>query len=75
MFGSLLQLKEESSRRLRAKYSIIRETRTSTDFWATGYYCGTAGHVSAHQVARYIMEQTKLDAFGIGELDYDLHFA
>ena len=56
-------LKEETSRRLRAKYATIRQTREnpngeSTDFWATGYYCGTAGHVSAAQVARYIMDQT-----------------
>lgn len=25
--------------------------------WATGYYCGSAGHVSADAVARYIAEQ------------------
>jgi len=26
------------------------------DFWARGFYCGTARHVSAEQVARYIAE-------------------
>jgi putative transposase len=51
-------LKQETSRKLRHKYSIIRQTRTNASFWATGYYCGTAGHVSAKQVACYIAEQT-----------------
>lgn len=62
------QLKEYTSKKLRDKYSIIRDTRTlnkntelekeAKDFWATGYYCGCAGHISAEQVARYIMQQT-----------------
>ena len=47
-------LKQESSKKLRKKYASIRNCRTTEDFWATGYYCGTAGHVSAEQVARYI---------------------
>ena len=31
--------------------------------WATGYYCGSAGHVSAEAVARYIAEQQGKDVF------------
>jgi putative transposase len=49
-------LKAWTSKELRAKFSSVRETRFSEDFWARGYYCGTAGHVSAKQVARYIAE-------------------
>src|SRR3989338_10299858 len=41
------KIKQETSEHLRRKYAIIRETRETDDFWATGYYCGTAGHVSA----------------------------
>lgn len=78
-------LKERTSARLRAKYSIIRDTRCneqeeSVDFWATGYYCGTAGHVSAAQVARYIMEQTERlkknwKLFDIKPFEYDINDA
>jgi len=83
------KLKEESSRSLRDKYSIIKQTRTIIDedtgdekdtgnFWASGYYVGTAGHVSAEQVARYIMEQTKYlkehwDLFDIKPFEYDIY--
>ena len=35
-------LKQETSKRLRAKYSVIRDTRQIEDFWAAGYYVGTA---------------------------------
>jgi len=74
------KLKEESSRFIRAKYKTIRDTRTTPDFWATGYYCGTAGHVSAKQVARYIFEQTaKLkknwNLFDIEPFEYDINDA
>jgi REP element-mobilizing transposase RayT len=31
--------------------------------WATGYYCGSAGHVSQDAVARYIAEQQGKDVF------------
>lgn len=31
--------------------------------WATGYYCGSAGHVSQEAVARYIAEQQGKDVF------------
>jgi putative transposase len=49
-------LKAWTSRDLRERFSIIRDTRSSDDFWASSYYCGTAGHVSAEVVARYIRE-------------------
>ena len=72
------QLKEYSSKKLREKYASIRNTRIGNDFWATGYYCGTAGHVSADQVARYIMEQTKelknnWNLFNIKPFEYDIN--
>jgi len=51
-------LKAWTSRDLREKYSILRQARYSDDFWASSYYCGTAGHVSAEVVARYIRENT-----------------
>lgn len=53
------RLKAWTAKDLREKFSIIRQTRPETnDFWASSYYCGTAGHVSAEQVARYIRENT-----------------
>lgn len=53
-------LKAWTSRYLRDKFSIIRQTRPETDdLWASSYYCGTAGHVSAEQVARYIRENSR----------------
>ena len=52
-------LKAWTSKDLREKFSIIRQTRPETDdLWASSYYCGTAGHVSAEQVAKYIRENT-----------------
>jgi putative transposase len=52
-------LKAWTSKDLRKKFSIIRQTRPETDdLWASSYYCGTAGHVSAEQVARYIRENS-----------------
>lgn len=55
--GKIVQsLKAWTSRELRSRFSIIRDTRFTDDFWARGFYCGTAGHVSAEQVARYILE-------------------
>lgn len=70
-------LKQETSKNLRAKYSTIRNTRMKEDFWATGYYVGTAGHVSADQIARYILEQTEnlkkdFSVFGIEPFVYDI---
>jgi putative transposase len=71
-------IKQETSRSLREKYSIIRQTRETSDFWATGYYCGTAGHVSADQVTRYIMEQTRnlnknWKLYDIKPFEYDIN--
>ena len=58
--ASIVQsLKSWTSRDLREKYAIIRKTRYVDDFWASSYYCGTAGHVSAEAVARYIRENSK----------------
>jgi len=52
-------LKAWTSKELRERFSIIRQTRPETeDFWASSYYCGTAGHVSAEVVARYIRENS-----------------
>ena len=51
-------LKAWTSRELRQQFSTIRQTRYTDDFWARGFYCGTAGHVSAKQVAKYILENT-----------------
>jgi len=63
---------------IRKKFAIIRETRETEDFWATGYYCGTAGHVSADQVARYILEQTQKlkknwNLFDVKPFEYDIN--
>ena len=71
-------IKQITSKWLREKYAIIRQTRSTPDFWATGYYCGTAGHVSADQVARYIVEQTKelkknWNLFDIKPFEYDIN--
>ena len=50
-------LKAWTSKDLRQKFATIRQTRPETDdFWASSYYCGTAGHVSAETVARYIRD-------------------
>ena len=52
-------LKAWTSKELRQKFAIIRQTRPETeDFWASSYYCGTAGHVSAEVVAMYIRENS-----------------
>ena len=51
-------LKAWTSKDLREKFAIIRQTRYSDDFWASSYYCGTAGHVSAEVVAKYIRENS-----------------
>ena len=51
-------LKAWTSKDLREKYAIIRQCRYSEDLWASSYYCGTAGHVSAEVIAKYIRENT-----------------
>jgi len=72
------RIKQETSKNIRKKFAIIRETRETEDFWATGYYCGTAGHVSADQVARYILEQTQKlkknwNLFDVKPFEYDIN--
>jgi len=53
-------LKAWTSKELREKFSVIRQTRPETDdLWASSYYCGTSGHVSAEQVAMYIRENSR----------------
>ena len=53
------RLKAWTSKDLRESFSVIRQTRPETsDFWASSYYCGTAGHVSAEAVAKYIRENS-----------------
>ena len=53
------RLKAWSSKDLRERFSVIRQCRPETnDLWASSFYCGTAGHVSAEQVARYIRENS-----------------
>jgi len=71
------ELKAYSSKELRKKYSIIRQMRGTPDFWASGYYCGTAGHVTAESVARYIAEQNrklenKWHLFDLEPFEYDI---
>lgn len=71
------ELKSYSSKLLRRKYSIIRAMRLTDDFWASGYYCGTAGHVTAENVARYIFEQNqklkdKWSLFDLEPFEYDV---
>ena len=57
--GVVQSLKAWTSKDLREKFAIIRQTRYSDDLWASSYYCGTAGHVSAEVVAKYIRENFK----------------
>lgn len=82
------QLKAYSSKEIRKKYAIIRKFRTvydnirnikydKKDFWASGYYCGCAGHVTATSVARYIAEQNaklknKWNLFDLKPFEYDI---
>ena len=71
------ELKSYSSKELRKEFSIIRDLRNSDDFWASGYYCGTAGHITAQAVARYIAEQNeKLEGrwhlFDLEPFEYDI---
>jgi len=71
------ELKTYSSRLLRRKYAIIREMRYTEDFWASGYYVGTAGHITAESVARYIFEQNqklkdRWSLFDLEPFEYDI---
>ena len=47
-------LKAWTSKDLREKFATIRHLRFVDDFWASSYYCGTAGLVSAETIAKYI---------------------
>ena len=47
-------LKAWTSKDLRERFSIIRQLRFAEDFWASSYYSGTAGLVSAETIAKYI---------------------
>ena len=49
-------LKTWTSRDLRSRFAIARNLRYADDFWARGYYIGSAGHVSAEVVAKYIRD-------------------
>jgi putative transposase len=71
------ELKTYSSRLLRKKYATIRQMRYTPDLWASGYYVGTAGHVTAENVARYIAEQNlqlkdKWHLFDLKPFEYDI---
>jgi putative transposase len=71
------ELKAYSSKELRKKYPTIRQMRYTQDFWASGYYVGTAGHVTAQNVARYIAEQNqrledKWNLFDLKPFEYDI---
>jgi len=51
--------------------------RQTPDFWASGYYIGTAGHITAEAVARYIAEQNrklenKWHLFDLEPFEYDI---
>ena len=61
LFGYLIiqRLKANSSRLIRKKYSVIREFRYTPDFWASGFYVGTAGHVTAENVADILLSRIK----------------
>ena len=71
------ELKSHSSRLLRRRYAMIRKMRSTPDFWASGYYVGSAGHVTAENVARYIAEQNKKlegkwHLFDLEPFEYDI---
>ena len=50
-------LKGISARRLRAMFPALRRHTRSDRLWAPSYYVGTAGHVSAETIQRYIESQ------------------
>ena len=50
-------LKGISARRLRAMFPALRHRTRSDRLWAPSYYVGTAGHVSAETIQRYIESQ------------------
>lgn len=46
-----------SARQLRLMYPQLRKRTRSDRLWAPSYYCGTAGHVSAETIKKYIENQ------------------
>ena len=50
-----------TSRRLKKRFEILRRQYWGehATLWAEGYYVGTAGHVSAETIQRYIEESQK----------------
>jgi putative transposase len=50
-------LKGISARRLRTMFPALRRQLRSDRLWAPSYYVGTAGHVSAETIQRYIESQ------------------
>jgi len=68
------KLKGNTARQLRLVFPDLRylgfKQHYGTGFkslWATGYYCGSAGHVSQDAVKKYILEQDGKDVF-----EYDI---
>jgi putative transposase len=49
-------LKGYSSRFLRAKFPHLKKVCGKEHLWTSSYYVGTAGHVSAETIRRYIAE-------------------
>jgi putative transposase len=67
-------LKGNTSRQLRLVFPYLK-AQIRDSLWADGYYVGTAGHVSAEQVRRYIDEQNKHLFIKRAMLDKETHEA
>jgi putative transposase len=50
-------LKGISARQLRLMFPALRKSTRSDRLWAPSYYVGTAGHVSADTIRKYIEAQ------------------
>jgi putative transposase len=50
-------LKGISARQLRLRFPALRQRTRSDRLWAPSYYVGTAGHVSAETIRKYIEAQ------------------
>jgi putative transposase len=50
-------LKGISARQLRLMFPALRKRTRSDRLWAPSYYAGTAGHVSAETIRKYIEAQ------------------
>jgi len=68
------RLKGNTSIQLRRCFPQLRslgyaeQWKRFNHLWASGYYCGSAGHVSQEQVKRYILEQE-----GKSPFEYDVY--